>query len=50
MFYQANEKSEGSGLGLYIVKQALEKLNGSIKVTSALGEGTSFLVYHTTSV
>jgi signal transduction histidine kinase len=45
MFYQANEKSEGSGLGLYIVKQALEKLNGSINVTSTFGEGTTFLVF-----
>lgn len=44
MFYQANERSEGSGLGLYIVKQAVEKLNGSIKVISTFGEGTNFQV------
>ncbi|MBK7650869.1 MAG: HAMP domain-containing histidine kinase [Flammeovirgaceae bacterium] len=42
MFYQANERSEGSGLGLYIVKQAVEKLNGSINVTSTLGEAQPF--------
>lgn len=44
MFYQANEKSEGSGLGLYIVKQAVEKLSGTIEVTSKNGAGTSFQV------
>ncbi len=42
MFYQANEKSEGSGLGLYIVKQAVEKLHGTIAVTSTHGMGTTF--------
>jgi len=44
MFYRANEKSDGSGIGLYIVKQAVEKLNGSISVKSKKGEGTRFLV------
>ncbi|MBL7873994.1 MAG: HAMP domain-containing histidine kinase [Cyclobacteriaceae bacterium] len=45
MFFQATEKSEGSGLGLYIVKQAIEKLNGTIQVSSKYRMGTSFLVY-----
>jgi signal transduction histidine kinase len=44
MFFQATEKSEGSGLGLYIVKQAVEKLNGTIQVNSKYGMGASFLV------
>jgi PAS domain S-box-containing protein len=44
MFYRANEKSDGSGIGLYIVKQAVEKLNGSISVKSKKGEGTRFQV------
>jgi signal transduction histidine kinase len=44
MFFQATEKSEGSGLGLYIVKQAVEKLNGTIHVNSKYRMGTSFLV------
>jgi PAS domain S-box-containing protein len=44
MFYRANEKSDGSGIGLYIVKQAVEKLNGTINVKSKKGEGTRFLV------
>ncbi|NJN26417.1 MAG: PAS domain S-box protein [Cyclobacteriaceae bacterium] len=42
MFYRASETLVGSGLGLYIVKEAVEKLNGNIKVTSAPGIGTSF--------
>jgi PAS domain S-box-containing protein len=44
MFYRASESSEGSGLGLYIVKETLDKLNGSISVRSVLGEGTEFTV------
>ncbi len=42
MFFRANADSKGSGLGLYIVKGAVEKLNGTIHVISKLGEGTSF--------
>ncbi len=34
MFYRATEKSEGSGLGLYIVKEIVDKLNGNISVIS----------------
>ncbi|HMG94539.1 MAG TPA: HAMP domain-containing sensor histidine kinase, partial [Chryseolinea sp.] len=37
MFYRANEKSKGSGLGLYIVKEALMKLSGSIQLDSTPG-------------
>src|SRR5690606_37297464 len=40
MFFRGTEKSKGSGLGLYIVKNAVEKLNGSIQLTSKLNEGT----------
>ena len=42
MFYRASEASEGSGLGLYIVKETLQKLGGEINVQSAAGEGTTF--------
>lgn len=45
MFFRGTEKSKGSGLGLYIVKNAVEKLNGSIQLTSKLNEGTKFSVY-----
>jgi PAS domain S-box-containing protein len=44
MFFRANADSKGSGLGLYIVKSAAEKLKGSIQVQSKLGEGTTFSV------
>jgi signal transduction histidine kinase len=30
MFFRANEKSQGNGLGLYVVKKAVERLNGKI--------------------
>ncbi len=42
MFYRATETSEGSGIGLYIVKNALNKLGGQIKVSSEENKGTKF--------
>jgi signal transduction histidine kinase len=44
MFYRANEKSKGSGLGLYIVKEALMKLSGSIQLDSTPGLGTTITI------
>ena len=44
MFYRGSESSQGSGLGLYIVKNAVNKLNGMIYVTSEEGMGTTFTV------
>ncbi|MBS1681049.1 MAG: PAS domain-containing sensor histidine kinase [Bacteroidetes bacterium] len=44
MFYRASEQSDGSGLGLYIVKNAIEKLGGQVQVRSKIGEGTSFII------
>ena len=41
-FYRGNQDSTGSGLGLFIVKETIEKLNGSIDVNSEIGKGTSF--------
>jgi PAS domain S-box-containing protein len=40
MFYRATKASTGSGLGLYIAKEAIEKVNGSIKIKSKLTHGT----------
>ncbi len=37
------DKEFGSGLGLLLVKQAVEKNKGSIKVESELGKGTTFI-------
>ena len=43
-FYRINTKSTGSGFGLYIVKETVEKLGGTIKVASQVNAGTSFFV------
>lgn len=44
MFYRGSEKSPGSGLGLYIAKEAAMKINGRIKVFSEYGKGSKFTV------
>lgn len=44
MFYRANQHSKGSGLGLYILKEALYKLNGNLQLNSTLGKGTEFVM------
>jgi PAS domain S-box-containing protein len=44
MFYRATEKSTGSGIGLYIVKEIIEKLRGKIKIKSEPNKGTTFIV------
>src|SRR5690606_21651564 len=41
MFYRATENSQGSGLGMYIVKQGVEKLKGTISVKSKFEKGTT---------
>ncbi len=44
MFYRATEKSQGSGLGMYIVKQAVDKLRGTINVKSTFDKGTNIKI------
>ncbi len=44
MFYRASGQSDGSGLGLYIVKNAVDKLRGKVIVESELGGGTLFKI------
>jgi PAS domain S-box-containing protein len=44
MFYRASENSEGSGLGMYIVKNVIKKLDATIDVKSEEKKGTTFIV------
>jgi len=44
MFYRATKLSNGSGLGMYIVKETLENLGGSITLESELNRGTKFSI------
>jgi signal transduction histidine kinase len=44
MYYRASDKGKGTGLGLYLVKNGMNKLGGTIKVASELGRGTKFIV------
>jgi signal transduction histidine kinase len=45
MFFRASDTSNGSGLGLYVAKNAVEKLGGKIHMTSTLGEGTEVVIH-----
>lgn len=42
MFYRATERSSGSGLGLYIAREAAGRLGGVLTVSSHEGVGSSF--------
>ena len=44
MFFRASEISEGSGLGLYITKEMVDKLKGSIRLESEYTKGTTFYI------
>lgn len=44
MFYRGTTQDSGSGFGLFIVKDSLEKINGAIDVQSVVNEGTTFKV------
>ncbi len=44
MFYRVSKDSIGSGLGLYIVKECVTKLMGTITIVSEVGKGTEFHV------
>ncbi len=45
MFFRGNTKSSGTGLGLYIVKNAVEKLGGRIVLESKEKIGSTFTIY-----
>ncbi len=38
------QQAEGTGLGLYVVQQSVEKLGGTISVTSEENKGTTFVI------
>lgn len=40
MFYRAKQDETGSGLGLFIVREAIDKLGGTIDLQSDFGHGT----------
>jgi signal transduction histidine kinase len=44
MFFRADERSNGSGLGLYIVKEAVQKMSGHIHLESTPGVGSCFTI------
>lgn len=46
-FYRAKEvqQEEGVGIGLYLVREILQKEGGFIKVNSEVGKGSAFLCY-----
>ena len=44
MFFRGTELSTGSGLGLYIVKEMVNKINGSLEFESKTGVGTKFTI------
>lgn len=44
MFFRASSESIGTGLGLYIVNEIVQKLGGNISLLSELGQGTSIRI------
>jgi PAS domain S-box-containing protein len=45
MFLRVSENSMGSGLGLYLVKEAVTKLEGNIQLKSDEGQGCVFTIH-----
>jgi PAS domain S-box-containing protein len=41
MYYRGSDRSSGSGLGMYIVKEMVTRLGGQITIESELGKGSS---------
>ncbi len=44
MFYRANDTAAGSGLGLYIAREAADKLSSTITFVSEYGQGSIFTI------
>lgn len=44
MFFRATNNASGTGLGLYILRRSVDRLNGSISLKSQVGVGSTFTV------
>lgn len=44
-YYRVEDDIEGSGIGLYLVKEIVTNAGGKVEVESELGQGTTFSVY-----
>jgi signal transduction histidine kinase len=44
MFFRGSNSSSGAGLGLYIVKETVERLGGTIHLESKLNQGSNFTI------
>ncbi len=44
MFFRASKGSTGTGIGLYIVKEAISKLNGTIQLETEVNTGSRFAI------
>lgn len=45
LFHRATSVSNGTGIGLFIVKDTIERLHGTIEVQSEIGVGTTFRIH-----
>lgn len=45
MFHRVSNFAEGTGLGLYIVKSAMARLGGTIRLESQVDKGTKFFIF-----
>lgn len=43
--FQSSSENEGHGMGLYLVKESVNRLKGSIDVHSTKGKGTTFIIH-----
>jgi signal transduction histidine kinase len=44
MFFRANDRVDGTGLGLYILKRAVERLHGEVRFGSEVNKGSTFTI------